>query len=303
MWLKNIRFQQRIIFSPAKNKIANRHIVKIMGGLGNQMFQYAFGQNFADVLYDISAYDTYEKRAFDLKLYNINRTFADKKQTHKYLKKTKLPKFIRKWLHLPKYKNITTEKQINYYDPNLLKTEDTYFEGYFQTEKYFCNIRDKILHEFTLLAPLDKPNEDLLNRIKSTNSIAVHIRRGDYLNPKVPLILLDKNYYKKAMDYLAEHVKNPHFYIFSNDYDWVRENIVSNYTQTIVDINDENHGYFDLELMRNCKHNIIANSSFSWWGAWLNQNPNKIVIAPKQWFKPTAKECYTDMIPDNWHKI
>ena len=102
------------------------------------------------------------------------------------------------------------------------------------------------------------------------------------------------------MKYIAERVKSPHFYIFSNDFDWVKENVKSEFPLTIVDINDEKHGYFDLELMRHCKHNIIANSSFSWWGAWLNKNPDKIVITPCKWF---ANNKQTDIIHKNWKRI
>lgn len=300
---KIIIFLGHFFFLPARVKRKNCHIVKIMGGLGNQMFQYAFGQNFDDVCYDISEYQTNKYRSFDLDLYAINKSYATSEQTQYYKKKSVLPRFIRHWFHLPKCKDVTIERQINKYYSNFLKCKNAYFEGYFQTEKYFKHLRKRLLHDFTLQIPFDSKNFQLLENIQKTNSVAIHIRRGDYLSPAVSLALLDVDYYRKAIDYIASRVENPHFYIFSNDFDWVRENIKSGYAQTIVDINDESHGYFDLELMRQCKHNIIANSSFSWWAAWLNENSDKIVIAPSVWFKPTAKECFDDMIPDEWIKM
>ena len=266
------------------------HIVEIRGGLGNQMFCYAFGQNFDDVLYDIAEYGASEKRALDLELYNIEKLYADKKQTRPYIKKSKLPRFIRKWFNIPTYQNVTREKQSALYQPELLKVNDSYFKGYFQNENYFKHLRQKLLHDFTLRKPLDAPNAELLKEIRDTNSVSVHVRRGDYLT--CGFTVLDVDYYKKAMDYVAKSVKNPHFYVFSNDFDWVRENIKSNYPLTIVDINDESHGYFDLELMRNCKHNIIANSTFSWWGAWLNENPKKIIVSP-----------VAENIPSEWTQL
>jgi len=253
------------------------HIVEIRGGLGNQMFCYAFGQNFADVLYDISAYGSSEKRPLDLQLYDIKKIYASKEQTKPYIKKSKLPRFVRKLFDIPTYKNVTREKNSTSFEPGLLQIEDGYFKGYFQNENYFKHNWAQILHDFKLLKPLDEANAELLKQIKQTNSVSLHVRRGDYLTAGFKI--LDTDYYQKAMDYVAERVKNPHFYIFSNDFDWVRENIKSKYEQTIVDINDESRGYFDLELMRNCKHNIIANSTFSWWGAWLNENPDKIVVS------------------------
>ena len=264
------------------------HIVEIRGGLGNQMFCYAFGQNFADVLYDKSEYGVSEKRPLDLELYNIKAVYATKEQTAPYITRSKFPRFIRKWFNIPTYKNITREKQSTLYEPELLQVKDSYFKGYFQNENYFKHMRPKILHDLTLKKPLDEANAKLLDEIKQTNSVSIHVRRGDYFAAGFPILGME--YYQKAIDYIAERVENPHFYVFSNDFDWVRENIKTGYAQTIVDINDESHGYYDLELMRNCKHNIIANSTFSWWGAWLNENPDKIVVSsqgdniPSEWF-------------------
>lgn len=289
------------------------HIVNIGGGLGNQMFLYAFGQAVKDVLFDVNGFNADSYRSFDLGLYDIDRKFASPTQVKQCLGgeihfKNILPGFIRRFFHLNRHIYICTnrikEKQINRYQPNLLDIKgNAYYHVCAQSEKYFKQFREKLLHDFTLLQPLDEQNKIMLSKIQNFNSVAVHIRRGDYLHKKSPFTALDKDYFIKAMEYIAARIENPHFFIFSSDMDWVRKNIKTNYPQTFVEINDEKHGYFDLELMRNCKHNIIANSTFSWWGAWLNTNPQKIVVAPKQWFLPTAAEYSGDIVPDEWIKM
>lgn len=295
-------------------QISNKtlRIVRISGGLGNQMFQYAFGVAANADLFDVTGFQTNHYRNFDLDLYNIERNFATEKQVRGCLNEVRLknilPRFIRKCLKMDKYVCLRTnrakEKQINRYQPELLQLSgNVYYDGFFQSDKYFKPFREKLLHDFRLKEALDEANKQMLERISQNNAVAVHIRRGDYLHKKSPFTYLDTDYYQKAMAYIAERVENPHFFIFSNDAEWVRQNIHTSLAQTIVEINDEKHGYFDLELMRNCRHAIIANSTFSWWGAWLCTNPDKIVVAPKQWFRPDADEYSGDIVPDEWVKI
>ncbi len=288
-------------------------IVCVGGGLGNQMFLYAFGLAVGDdVLFDTTVFQRNHYRSFDLALYNIEKRFATPEQLAQLKKEIRVknffPRFIREKFHMKRWWYFHTdrveEKQLNRYQPELLSRKGpVFFAGAFQSEKYFKKLRPKLLHDLTLSEPLDEPNRKMLEKIKSSQAIAVHIRRGDYLNKHSPFTYLDKDYFLNAMNYVAERIDNPSFFIFSSDMDWVRDNIKTAYPQTFVDINDEKHGYFDLELMRNCKHNIIANSTFSWWGAWLNPNPDKIVVAPKQWFLPDAAEYSGDIVPDEWIKM
>jgi hypothetical protein len=137
--------------------------------------------------------------------------------------------------------------------------------------------------------------------ISSTNSVSIHFRRGDYLtNPSVmDLGICELEYYYKCVDNLAKIVPDPHFFILSDDPEWVTNNIKINYPKTIICINLNNNDSEDLRLMSLCKHNIIANSSFSWWGAWLNSNPDKLVFAPKKWFNKTDRTA-EKLIPDTW---
>ena len=180
-----------------------------------------------------------------------------------------------------------------------------YYEGYFQSEKYFLHIRERLLREFKISTPPlhNSDNRRILDLILKKNAISLHIRRGDYLTPKNTErhCLCSPSYYQNAIQYIIQRVENPHFFIFSDDISWVYDNFKISYPYTIVDVNDSYTGYYDLELMRNCKHNIIANSTFSWWGAWLNENPNKIVIAPQRWFMNQEDEI--DIIPSSWVKI
>ena len=175
-------------------------------------------------------------------------------------------------------------------------------EGLYQSEEYFNNIKDVIKKEFTLKNPLG--NEAGASEKEMNNSlfpISLHIRRGDYVKNKIVreiLGTLPLEYYKQAINFVTKNIKNPTFFIFSDDIEWAKENLKTSLPTVFVSkqgIKD----YEELILMSKCKHNIIANSSFSWWGAWLNQNSDKIVIAPKQWFvDKTVDEA--NILPEGW---
>ncbi len=296
-------------------------IIKFMGGLGNQMFQYAFGVALShstgkDVFFDPSWFEEIKsykgplgKRVYELEYFNIKPKFVSQEEAQKHINEIKvrnsyLPGFLRHMFKIQKYKVLSDkvfEKEDNLYEPELLEFKgDRYYEGYFQDEEYFIQHRDEILQAFTLKAPLDDANAKMLEKIKNTNSVSLHMRRGDYLVLQETFGLCTLKYYKNAIEYMASKTENPHFFLFSDDIEWVRENLKINYPCTIVDINTPQTGFFDLELMKNCKHNIIANSSFSWWGAWLNKNPDRIIIAPKTWF---LKGDRTNIVPKNWVKL
>lgn len=264
-------------------------IVKLSGGLGNQMFQYAFAvalKNHGNqVLLDDGWFEKVNsgkksgatKRNFDLSLYNISLPFANAKQitqcTRERFGGIKLPTFLRKY-----YSRIIKEKNAySYYEEFLEEKKDAYYAGVFANENYFAKYRSEIVDAFTLKKELTEENKKMLEQIKQTNSVSIHIRRGDYV--KLGWVC-NLDYYKNAIAEIVKHEKYPHFYIFSDDIPWVRENLQIQEPCTFVDINDGNSGYFDMELMKNCKHNIIANSTFSWWAAWLNPNFNKRVISP-----------------------
>lgn len=291
-------------------------IVRLIGGLGNQMFQYAFAKAIQKkskdtVLIDLSWFEECKKiecvtpREYELNMLNVEENFATEEQVKELFakdkKQKKIPKLFRKLFISPIF--LREGKKKNFQKRLFNKKGDTYFEGYFQTEKYFLSVREELLNEFTLKQPLNEENQEMLEKIKSCNSVSLHIRRGDYTKDYAAAHgLCSLDYYKKAMDYISEKVEEPHFFLFSDDIDWVVENFDMEYPFTVVNLNNEKSGAYDLELMKHCKHNIIANSSFSWWGAWLNENPNKIVFAPKKWFAD-KKIKNNDIIPKKWVKI
>lgn len=292
-------------------------IIKLMGGLGNQMFQYALGRhltiknNFVLKL-DKSFFEeppinnVTTQRYYSLNNLNIKEIFATAHEIEK-LKKNKnnlSAKFSRKMNSLLPYyiKSYVSEEQFNFND-NILRVKDnTYIEGYWQSEKYFCKIKSTLLDEFQLNKPISKNAEIIKNRIQQVESVSIHIRRGDYITNRSASEFLGTcgiAYYQKAIEIIAEKVSSPCFFIFSDDVTWARDNIKIKHDNFVV----EGHlDYEDMFLMSLCKHNIIANSSFSWWGAWLNKNINKIVIAPQKWFNDSSINT-NDLIPDNWIRI
>ncbi|MFZ0597062.1 MAG: alpha-1,2-fucosyltransferase [Flavobacterium sp.] len=270
-------------------------VVQLIGGLGNQLFQYAVAKSLAietkqQLFIDVSQFETYKLHNYALNHFNI--VAAVYKQENKYLRKIK-----------SFYKKNNFYKEVDFgYNPNITALKGNIFlEGYFQSEKYFLKYQEEVRNDFELLTPLKKITQDTIKKIESVNSVSIHIRRGDYLNN--PLHNTSKEeYYKKALEIIESKVKDPVFFIFSDDIDWVKLNFSTNKETIYIDFNDALTNFEDLKLMASCKHNIIANSSFSWWGAWLNKNPDKIVVAPKLWFNDDSINT-TDIIPTNWVKI
>jgi Glycosyl transferase family 11 len=178
---------------------------------------------------------------------------------------------------------------------------DSYLMGYWQSEQYFADIANIIREDFTFKLPMSQQNAELAKQINQVNAVSLHIRRGDYANNPETMAtygLCSLDYYKEAIRYIVERVNAPHFFIFSDDINWVKNNLKIDYPYQYVDHNHGTESYNDMRLMSLCKHHIIANSSFSWWGAWLNRNPEKLVVAPQKWF---ANELNVDdLFPRGW---
>lgn len=300
-------------------------IVKLSGGLGNQLFQYATGRhlaekNSADLKLDISDFKEDRFRAFDLDHFNISGkiTTSEDLETFRSDDLLNFSWLISKILILMKIKSaafykagkditIIKEKRFSF-DPRVLEARgNIYIDGYWQSEKYFLAIRDVLLQELTIKYESDEETRELTVKIQNTGSVSIHIRRGDYVNNPVTGNyhgICSLEYYLNAVSKITQKIKDCHFYLFSDDISWVKENLKLDYPVTTVSYNDDSRSYKDLLLMSLCKHNIIANSSFSWWGAWLNRNPDKIVIAPRRWFANDDRNNQTkDLIPDKWIRI
>ncbi|MFZ2303233.1 MAG: alpha-1,2-fucosyltransferase [Minisyncoccia bacterium] len=284
-------------------------IVKLKGGLGNQMFQYAVGLSVAtrqgdELKLDTTGYDDPRyvnadtPRQYRLYPFYISGSIATTDEVKKY----KYPfgilsKAIR-------FLNFRILKRHNVdYEPSFSKKSHNYIEGYFQSEKNFMAVRDKVLKEFII----KKESEVFLtekNKIDKTNSVSVHIRRGDYASdPKTKNAhqVCSREYYDRAMILARSKIGNPTFYFFSDDIDWAKKEFGESPDFKYVS-NPKLEDYEELLLMSSCSHHIIANSSFSWWGAYLNQNQNKIVIAPKKWVNKEI-DPHTNVIPEGWIRI
>lgn len=289
-------------------------IVKLIGGLGNQLFQYALGKHLAllnhtELKLDITGFDEYKLHTYSLGHFNIAENFATEKEIRGFKKYQRKPGrwwFLYNRLIANEHKYVQ-ERQFHF-DPKVLEVRgDVYLDGYWQTEKYFKDIKDIILKEVSMKSPLQGKDATVARDIESTNSIMMHIRRGDYVtNPQANIVhgTCSLDYYRKAIATIAEKIGTPHIFIFSDDHEWVKNNMVFEYPTTYVDHNKADRNYEDLRLMSLCKHHIIANSTFSWWGAWLSTSPNKIVIGPSKWFNTKKSNTDTkDILPANWISI
>lgn len=289
-------------------------ITKLQGGLGNQMFQYAIGRASAEktgtaLKLDIDGYNNQigiTQRVYSLSPFNIKECFATEEEINK------LKNSINVWFFkisqkiglFRKYNSFVCESHFNFYPEISDLNGDLYLQGYWQTEKYFQNIEDIICKEFTLKKEFSIEDKGITKEIKNSNAISLHIRRGDYVSSAIAnesLGTCSLEYYMDAIKYITEKVKDATFYIFSDDIQWVKENLkIGSPAKYVSDGILED--YEELVLMSYCKHNIIANSSFSWWGAWLNNNKNKIIIAPRKWFN-TQSFNNDSLIPSRWIKI
>ncbi|TXD46420.1 alpha-1,2-fucosyltransferase [Polaribacter sp. IC073] len=265
-------------------------IVRILGGLGNQMFQYAYAKSLEvkgfDVSLDLSGFKNYKLHGgYQLDKYHINLQNA----------KNSTVLFSR----INPLKTIKEENLL--FNEKLLSLKgNEYVKGYFQTEKYFSGIRNTLLEQFTINREIANSTKKYKKEITlAENSCSIHIRRGDYVSDSKSNIIhgtCTLDYYREAIKKVEEKYKNTLFFVFSDDIPWTKENLV---IKNATYINHKCLPHEDILLMSLCKNNITANSSFSWWGAWLNKNNSKMVVAPKQWF--VSKE--NEITCKNWIKI
>lgn len=270
-------------------------IVKFMGGLGNQMFQHAFLVALSisggdDVYVDLNDY--YRKQqhnGYELELiFGIKNKIASKDQIWKYtcLFNNEFINSIYIKLSFLRPNDHKERHSYHYIQDIITRYKEGYYDGFWQCYKYFDKYRDRILKEFSFINNLEGKNDDLIKIIKEQNSVSIHVRRGDYLNSPIYRGLCGIEYYKKAIYYSIEKTVNPIFYIFSNDIEWCKNEIIGllqGHEYVIVNWNTGKNSYCDMQLMSSCRMNIIANSSFSWWAAYLNQRKDKTVVAPEKW--------------------
>lgn len=288
-------------------------LVELNGGIGNQMFQYAAAKSLAlhhkttlklniSPGSDASLPQELKPRPFDLHYFKLPDQLASAADIESFITKSAFEKIQEKTK--PNHKRKIYREPFFHYDSNFYNAEtDIYLKGLWQSEKYFYPFRNEIRTIFEFNNETQNAFQNVTSRLKEQNSVSIHIRRGDYL-AKVSLEvlgLLPLEYYQNAIKLLYSKMTEPFFYFFSDDIKWVKEHFqIPNATYVSDDISKTH--VQDLYLMSQCKHNIIANSSFSWWGAWLNSNPDKTVIAPKRWFNKGPKDTQ-DLIPEGWLKV
>lgn len=286
-------------------------VIKLCGGLGNQLFQYAAGRSLSialgvELVLDLNWYDNIPNnntfREYMLGSYNINArpaTQLEKISCDIYHSRvgSRLFFFLKKWKHF-------REKNFDF-DPEFFSQKtNLYLDGYWQSPKYFEQIEAIIRNELECTESIEDVDLHLCHEMNECNSVSIHIRRGDYITNKSASQhhgVCQVDYYLKAIKMIEANVQHPKFYIFSDDIQWAKDNLSDVKNIKFVDHNSKKNPCHDLRLMSNCRHHIIANSSFSWWGAWLGVKRDSWVIAPNQWFKG-AKVSDT-LLLNAWHKI
>lgn len=288
-------------------------IVKISGGLGNQLFQYAAARSLAhkrgvELILDLNWFNhrpsSNTVREFELDGYEIQARKPNAGEQlwlklHQGRFLSRIPIFPRRWQHF--------REQAFAFDPKVLDLPgNTYLDGYWQSYKYFSDIAQQIRTELTPKAVLGDIDQAVAREISHANSQAVslHVRRGDYVtNPAAAKThgLCGNVYYEDAVKTVASSLQDPHFFVFSDDMEWVRGNLALPGKVTYVDHNGAKSAFQDLRLMSLCDHHIIANSSFSWWGAWLRCNEHGLVIAPAKWFADGRNT--RDLTPPHWTRL
>lgn len=305
-------------------------LCKLIGGLGNQMFSYAIGRslsldNDGELLVDLDWVHTMSRdKNIDLLGLKYFELWSSMKRREGYdvFRKYDSPLFSkivsRLDLVIPyKHKKIIFEKRYNF-EPRVFscKSKDLYLKrGYWQSYKYFEKYNTELRQDFRFRKFVIQECKNSASRIQEhENSVSIHIRRGDYVNkPEIAKVhggICTINYYLKAIEFLEEKLLNPQFFVFSDDLMWAKNElppkknihfVEHDIDEGISQIGHKDNGYKDMYLMSICKHNIIANSSFSWWAAWLNSNTSKIVVVPPKWFNDERDT--RDLIPKDWIKL
>lgn len=295
-------------------------ITQLRGGLGNQMFQYATGKSLAlkteqehklDIreLIRPSTKGTDTPRSFALHACNITDQLAEDHDTDS-MRYRGTSTFWRYWRALRMktgpYGPSCYRERNTHFDPGLFRVKgDAYLIGYWQSYKYFEESAVFIRKAFTPDRPLSEASLSYCKKIGAVNAVSVHVRRGDYVtNPTANSFhgTCDLRYYRDAVQAVGSRLKKPHYFIFSDDLEWAKKHLNFVQPATFVEYSVPVHEFEELHLMSRCHHNIIANSSFSWWGAWLNDHPSRVIVAPQRWFRDPRIDT-KDLIPCSWIRL
>jgi hypothetical protein len=287
-------------------------VTRIDGGLGNQMFQYAFGlylalKHQAPLALDLSAYQAGPQHGYMLDRFQISAAPVNAESSQR------IPKRYRKapttwmpdWLR-PAVLARVKERPFGFHEKYLQSPDNSYLVGYWQSEKFFPGLRESLIEHFSLAVPISDRSQRVLERIQASNSISLHIRRGDYVNSAETARIYEQlslEYYQRQLQRFADQHERVQVFVFSNDLAWCRQNLRLHWPIQFVDHNCAQTAYEDLIMMSHAACNVIANSTFSWWAGYLNQRAQHSVFAPAQWFRPNTLDgthipCTTWQIAD-----
>jgi hypothetical protein len=300
------RERYRSMFLPADPRSSNPQrdtiVIRMQGGLGNQLFQYALGRalelaHHRTVRYDLSWFGNQQLRRYELDRFRTLVPFATAEQ----IERARRRPFWARALDAVRARIPTTYR--TGFDPAVLRTNaPAYLDGYWQSERYFADISDQLRTELTVANAPEGRNAEELHRILQEPTVSLHVRRGDYVADRRANAFhgtASLDYYRRALDQIRSIQPDARLLVFSDDIPWVRTNVQTDFPTTYVDWNGPEQAYEDLRLMAACRHHIIANSSFSWWGAWLDPSPQKLVLAPERWYSDPAVRT-VDHIPISW---
>lgn len=290
-------------------------ISQILGGLGNQMFQYAAGRALSlaverPLLLDLRGFESYGlHQGFEIDRVFVAPVRAATAADVRNLLGWRAGKLTRKLLKrvpspLLRGSRLAIEPHFNYWAGLRKLDTPRYLMGYWQSERYFRDYEAALRADFRFRVPLNGVNLETAASMRVCQSVALHVRRGDYVThaPTAKILnVCSLEYYRKAIAHIAERVSSPHFFVFSDDPQWVREKLEIAFPVDFVVGNHGMQSYIDMQLISLCKHQIIANSTFSWWGAWLNTYPNKEVVAPREWFRNGTDD--SDLAPPEWVRL
>ncbi len=295
-------------------------IVRITDGLGNQMFQYAFAlavrkKTGEKVVLDRNWFPEFGgklrnavPRTFGLSAYNLSiKDYVGKEESDRVIYGSGLRGKVNQLLHLRP--GLLREDRFNLSLNNLdcYIGNDYVFRGFFQKSEYPAYVRDELLEQFSLdEALLNDENRRLIDKIEACgdSAVFVHVRRGDYVleSSRKVFGLCSLEYYANAVRVIADKAGIvPHLFVFSDDMEWVKENYHPDFPVTFVDFNPADQPHLDINLMRHCRHGVTANSTFSWWGAWLIENPNAVIVSPARWY--AGNYSAEGLRPTSWHLV
>ena len=283
-------------------------VVGLSGGLGNQMFQYAAGRALSMRLevplrLDTSWYIGKKDRIYALEPFLVSCTTCVRglwmPEVLKSLESRLSRRFGAARMGVPLFR----ESGLEFAPAVLTLSHPVYLEGYWQSERYFSDIRNSLLQDFSVRQSTPQKCRNILDNIRDVDAVCVHVRRGDFAsNPQTPTGTCAMEYFLQGLERVVDSVPHPHCFVFSDDPKWVKAEFSLPCAMTIVDVNSSMEAHLDLQLMTACKHFLIANSTMSWWAAWLGCAKNKVIVAPAKWFKNPLSEP-KDFIPKSWHRI